>query len=86
MRFALPLAFAAVLGSLQPALAADPASILNVSYDVARELFVQVNDAYLAKRKAAGGAALKIEQSHAGSSTQARARSPSFSPLQSCVW
>lgn len=47
---------------------AQPADILNASYDIARELFEAENAAY-----AATGAALTVNQSHAGSSAQARA-------------
>ena len=54
------------LGSA-PALA-QPTDILNASYDIARELFEAENAAY-----AASGATVTINQSHAGSSTQARA-------------
>jgi len=58
-----------------PAQAADkgPTEILNVSYDISRELFQQVNQGFLAQTKAAGTAGLEIKQSHAGSSKQARA-------------
>jgi len=61
--------------SLSPAQAQDkaPAEILNVSYDIARELFQQVNQGYAAHRKAAGAAPVEVKQSHAGSSKQARA-------------
>jgi len=51
-----------------PAQAQDaPKTLLNVSYDVARELFVQVNAAFTA------GKDIKIDQSHGGTSKQARA-------------
>jgi sulfate transport system substrate-binding protein len=73
MRFVLPLALAALLGAGQLAAAAEPDSILNASYDVGREVYQQINNAYLAKRKAAGGSPLKIEQSHNGTGAQARA-------------
>jgi sulfate transport system substrate-binding protein len=51
-----------------PALAQSPDKILNSSYDIARELFVQINEAYVAKNPGR-----TIDQSHAGSSKQARA-------------
>ena len=51
-----------------PALAQSPDKILNASYDIARELFVQINEAYVAKN-----AGKTVDQSHAGSSKQARA-------------
>ena len=47
---------------------AQPTDILNASYDIARELFEAENAAY-----AATGATLTVNQSHAGSSAQARA-------------
>lgn len=53
------------------ALAAD--KLLNASYDISRELFVEVNAAFVAKQKAATGKDISIDQSHGGSSKQARA-------------
>ena len=61
---------AAFLAAPLPALAAD--KLLNASYDIARELFVEVNAAFVAKQKAAGQD-VTIDQSHGGSSKQARA-------------
>jgi sulfate transport system substrate-binding protein len=55
-----------VLGAT-PAMA-QPTDILNASYDIARELFEAENAAY-----AATGATITVNQSHAGSSAQARA-------------
>lgn len=63
---ALGLALPAV-----PALAQD--KILNVSYDVARELFAAINPAFAAKWKVDTGRDVTIDQSHGGSSKQARA-------------
>lgn len=60
------VATALTLGSA-PAFA-QPTDILNASYDIARELFEAENAAY-----AASGATVTINQSHAGSSAQARA-------------
>jgi sulfate transport system substrate-binding protein len=51
-----------------PALASDPA-LLNVSYDVARELYKQINPAFIAAQKAKGQA-VTVNQSHGGSSKQ----------------
>lgn len=51
----------------------SPGDLLNVSYDIARELFQQINPAFQASWKKSGGAAVEIKQSHAGSSKQARA-------------
>jgi sulfate transport system substrate-binding protein len=58
---------------LAPALADEPQDILNVSYDVARELYADINKAFVAKYKADTGKDLTVNQSHAGSSKQARA-------------
>ncbi len=52
---------------------AAPEKLLNVSYDVSRELFAELNPVFEAEWKAQTGNAIKIEQSHAGSSKQARA-------------
>jgi sulfate transport system substrate-binding protein len=55
-----------------PAVAAEPNTILNVSYDVSRELFVEINKAFVQSYKAETGRDLTVDQSHAGSSKQAR--------------
>ena len=66
-----------LVGAALAALAAGPASaqdkLLNASYDVARELFVQVNEAFVPKYKADTGRDITIDQSHTGTSKQARA-------------
>lgn len=62
---------AAGLGTASPALAQD--AILNVSYDIARELFEALNPEFIKKWKADTGRDLTIDQSHGGSSRQARA-------------
>ncbi len=48
-------------------------SLLNVSYDPTRELYVEVNKAFSNKWKAEKDATLKIRVSHGGSGKQARA-------------
>ena len=53
------------------ALAQD--KLLNVSYDVAREFYKDYNAAFVAHYKKTTGKDVKIDQSHAGSSAQARA-------------
>ncbi len=63
--FALILWSAASLASAQ--------GLLNVSYDVAREFYKDYNAAFSAHYKKTTGKDLKIDQSHAGSSAQARA-------------
>lgn len=61
------LAFAASAVAL-PAMASD-ATLLNVSYDVARELYKQFNPAFIAAQKAKGQT-VTVNQSHGGSSKQ----------------
>src|SRR3954463_4342487 len=48
-------------------------SLLNVSYDVAREFYKDIDAAFVPYYKKATGKDVKVEQSHAGSSAQARA-------------
>ena len=48
-------------------------TLLNVSYDVAREFYKDFNTAFVADYKKTTGKDIKIDQSHAGSSAQARA-------------
>ncbi|PYE84493.1 thiosulfate ABC transporter substrate-binding protein CysP [Pseudoroseicyclus aestuarii] len=63
------------LGALTtPAAAQDaPDEILNVSYDIARELYAAINPAFIAQYEGETGQELTVDQSHAGSSKQARA-------------
>ncbi|MBO9515682.1 MAG: sulfate ABC transporter substrate-binding protein [Variovorax sp.] len=66
-----------ILGALTLAAAgaasAQPTTLLNVSYDVAREFYKDYNAAFVANYKKTTGKDVKIDQSHAGSSAQARA-------------
>ena len=62
------LAFSAAGG-----LAHAQTSLLNVSYDVAREFYKDLNTAFVAHHKKTTGKDIKVDQSHAGSSAQARA-------------
>jgi sulfate transport system substrate-binding protein len=60
-----------------PAFAQDasykgPKEMLNVSYDVSRELYVQIDAAFVADWKAKTGQTIEIKQSHNGSTAQAR--------------
>lgn len=64
-------ALAVILGSSVAAQAAD--KLLNASYDISRELFVDVNKTFIEKYKADKGVDVSIDQSHGGSSKQARA-------------
>ena len=47
--------------------------LLNVSYDPTRELWRDINAAFVSKYEAKSGTTLEIKQSHGGSGTQARA-------------
>ncbi|MDE1174097.1 MAG: sulfate ABC transporter substrate-binding protein [Parvibaculaceae bacterium] len=69
----LSLAIGLGLTAIMPAHAAEPTSILNVSYDVSRELFVDLNPVFSKEWQAKTGQAINVEQSHGGSSKQARA-------------
>jgi sulfate transport system substrate-binding protein len=48
-------------------------SLLNVSYDVARDVFKDYNPRFIAAWKAKSGEAIEVKQSHGGSSKQVRA-------------
>jgi len=63
--------FAAV-ALLTGSLAQAGDTLLNVSYDVARGFYKDFNPAFIADWQAKTGQAVKIEQSHGGSSKQAR--------------
>src|SRR3954470_19863895 len=54
-------------------LASAQQSLLNASYDVAREFYKDINAAFVPYYKKSTGKDVKIEQSHGGSSAQARA-------------
>jgi sulfate/thiosulfate-binding protein len=55
-----------------PTLAVAQAEILNVSYDPTRELYREYNQAFARHWKQKTGATLTVQQSHGGSSKQAR--------------
>src|SRR3989441_5243962 len=65
----------ALLGAalLAAPLRAATLELLNVSYDPTRELWRDINAAFVSKYEAQTGTTLDIKQSHGGSSTQARA-------------
>ena len=67
------LALAVIALSASNLVAAQTAVLLNVSYDVAREFYKDINTAFVASYKKSTGKDIKIDQSHAGSSAQARA-------------
>ncbi|MDD2729403.1 sulfate ABC transporter substrate-binding protein [Malikia sp.] len=72
MKTTLRTALAAVALAAS-SLASAQTSLLNVSYDVSREFYKDVNAAFVASYKKSTGKDIKIDQSHAGSSAQARA-------------
>ncbi len=63
----------AVLALTASSWASAQTSLLNVSYDVAREFYKDLNTAFIANYKKTTGKDIKVDQSHAGSSAQARA-------------
>ncbi|MGW8392965.1 sulfate ABC transporter substrate-binding protein [Pseudoduganella sp. HUAS MS19] len=71
--FALSASLAAATIGFAPAASAAEVTLLNVSYDVARELYKDVNPAFAAAYKKSTGTDVTIKQSHGGSSKQARA-------------
>jgi len=73
LRRALLTLALAIGGALPLHASAANAELLNVSYDVARELYKEVNPAFIAAYKQQTGQTLAIKQSHGGSSKQARA-------------
>ena len=72
MNNTLRAALAAVALSTS-AIAGAQTTLLNVSYDVAREFYKDINVAFAASYKKSTGKDIKVDQSHAGSSAQARA-------------
>ncbi len=74
MKNKLKLALAAVFIVLSATnYAAAQTTLLNVSYDVAREFYKDYNAAFIANYKKTTGKDIKIDQAHGGSSAQARA-------------
>ena len=68
-RSLIATAFAVVMVAASGAVSAQT-SILNVSYDVARELYKDINPAFAASWQAKGNPPVTINQSHGGSSKQ----------------
>lgn len=60
------------LGLTLPALAQEPVTLLNASYDPTRELYQDYDAAFAKYWKAKTGQTVTIQQSHGGSSKQAR--------------
>src|SRR5262245_30019121 len=74
MSWKRPLAYAAFTASyafLMAVVVFAQTSILNVSYDVSRELYKDINPAFIAAWKARSGETVTVNQSHGGSSKQA---------------
>ena len=67
------LAAALLLPSMSHSQAPPAATLLNVSYDVSRELYKEINPAFAAQWKAKTGQAVDIRQSHGSSTAQAQA-------------
>ena len=68
-RLKAALAAAALLASA----AVSSQTLLNASYDVAREFYKDYNTAFIVHYKQTAGKDVKVDQSHGGSSAQARA-------------
>ena len=72
--FALGLAAVAVaLVALKNYQGDNNGQLLNVSYDPTREVYQEINSKFILKYEAEAGHRVSIEQSHGGSSRQARA-------------
>jgi sulfate transport system substrate-binding protein len=67
------LAFAIGAVAFAPAAHAEVDTILNVSYDIGRELYAAIDEAFAPDWEAEHGTPITVDQSHAGSSKQARA-------------
>ena len=61
------------IAMIAPTVHAADISLLNVSYDPTRELYREINRAFIAAWKEQTGQRLTVNQSHAGSGAQARA-------------
>lgn len=66
------LALALGAAALPLSVQAAETELLNVSYDVARELYKDINPAFIADWKKKTGETVTVKQSHGGSSKQAR--------------
>ncbi|MBE0589801.1 MAG: substrate-binding domain-containing protein, partial [Hydrogenophaga sp.] len=72
-RFTTALIASTLAATALPAFAQPaPVTLLNVSYDPTRELYVEVNAAFTKYWKAKTGQDVTIKQSHGGSGKQAR--------------
>ena len=73
MKPSLRVALSVLTLALSSSLASAQTTLLNVSYDVAREFYKDINAGFVAQYKKGSGKDIKVDQSHAGSSAQARA-------------
>lgn len=64
---------AAFLFLISVAALADSGTILNASYDVSRELYKEINPAFVADWKKTSGSDIQVKQAHGGSTKQAQA-------------
>ena len=69
----LAIAFVGAVGFAYAAGAAESQSLLNASYDPTRELWKEINAAFVPEYQAKAGTELRIKMSHGGSGSQARA-------------
>src|SRR5512137_941478 len=63
----------AIIASITVLAQGSPASILNASYDVSRELYKEINPAFVAHWKKTSGNDIEVKQAHGGSTKQAQA-------------
>ena len=72
MRFTIKTTLAVAALALSTIASAQTTTLLNASYDVAREFYKDYNPLFIADWKKKTGKDLVINQSHGGSSKQAR--------------
>lgn len=73
MKTKIKLALATLVLATGSLAGAQTSTLLNASYDVAREFYKDYNTAFVAHWKKTTGKDVKIDQAHGGSSAQARA-------------
>jgi sulfate transport system substrate-binding protein len=73
MKKSLSLILAAAALSASGLVSAQQVTLLNASYDVAREFYKDINAAFVPHYKRITGRDVKVDQAHGGSSAQARA-------------
>ncbi len=72
-RFLAGAALALSVATAVPAAAEGPTTILNASYDIGRELYAAINTAFVSAYADQTGQTVTVDQSHGGTSRQARA-------------